>query len=92
VRWYGRSAAQNDGDALNAMGCVHETGAAGVRVDLRHAEELYARAVAATRRGVSNTAARNLAKVCGREREGEELLGSHGRWKRPCLQTAHMAI
>ena len=21
-----------------------------------------------------------------------ELVGSHGRWKRPCLQTAHMAI
>jgi hypothetical protein len=21
-----------------------------------------------------------------------ELVGSHGRWKRPCLQTAHMTI
>ena len=21
-----------------------------------------------------------------------DLVGSHGRWKRPCLQTAHMAI
>jgi hypothetical protein len=21
-----------------------------------------------------------------------ELVGSHGRWKRPCLQTAHMSI
>jgi hypothetical protein len=32
-----------------------------------------------------------------RERERErgervDLLGSHGRWTRPCLQTAHMAI
>jgi hypothetical protein len=22
----------------------------------------------------------------------EDLVGSHGRWKRPCLQTAHMTI
>jgi predicted nucleic acid-binding Zn-ribbon protein len=27
-----------------------------------------------------------------REREREELVGSNGRWKRPCLQTAHMTI
>jgi hypothetical protein len=25
-------------------------------------------------------------------RERVELVGSHGRWKRPCLQTAHMTI
>jgi hypothetical protein len=27
-----------------------------------------------------------------RERGGGGLVGSHGRWKRPCLQTAHMTI
>jgi hypothetical protein len=27
-----------------------------------------------------------------REREGEDPVGSHARWKRPCLQTAHMTI
>jgi hypothetical protein len=27
-----------------------------------------------------------------RERERVELVGSHGRWKRPCLQTAHMTL
>jgi hypothetical protein len=26
------------------------------------------------------------------ERERVDLVGSHGRWKRPCLQTAHMTI
>ena len=26
------------------------------------------------------------------ERERVHLVGSHGRWKRPCLQTAHMTI
>ena len=39
--------------------------------------------------------------LCGRlqfewtracERERVHLVGSHGRWKRPCLQTAHMTI
>jgi hypothetical protein len=24
--------------------------------------------------------------------EREDLVGSHGRWKCPCLQTAHMTI
>jgi hypothetical protein len=24
--------------------------------------------------------------------EGVDLVGSHGRWKRPCLQTAHMTL
>ena len=27
-----------------------------------------------------------------RMREAVDLVGSHGSWKRPCLQTAHMAI
>jgi hypothetical protein len=33
-----------------------------------------------------------LCLHCERERERVDLVGSHGRWKRPCLQTAHMTI
>jgi hypothetical protein len=31
-------------------------------------------------------------EVRRRQRDGVERVGSHGRWKRPCLQTAHMTI
>ena len=33
-----------------------------------------------------------LRQVGGSERERGELVDLHGRWKRPCLQTAHMTI
>jgi hypothetical protein len=33
-----------------------------------------------------------LNPIASREGEREDLVDSHRRWKRPCLQTAHMAI
>jgi hypothetical protein len=37
-----------------------------------------------------------VGRCCGvlaeRERERDELVGSHGRWRGPCLQTAHTNI
>jgi fructose 1,6-bisphosphatase len=40
-------------------------------------------------RGARGTA-RGLGGKSERERERVDLVGSHGRWKRPCLQTAHI--
>jgi hypothetical protein len=51
----------------------------------------------------ANRGKRKTCRLCGelvcaanptreREREREELVCSHGRWKHPCLQTAHMSI
>jgi hypothetical protein len=61
VRWYRKAAQRNDSDALNALGCVYETGVSDVVArDLGRAEELYLRAVAA---GGGNSAQRNLDVV-----------------------------
>jgi hypothetical protein len=36
--------------------------------------------------------ARICLRAVVRERERGDLVDSHGRWKRPCLQTAHMTM
>jgi hypothetical protein len=57
------------------------------RVEVDTAPPAASRALVSTAGGRGR--AQGGAETMG---EGVELVGSHGRWKRPCLQTAHMAI
>jgi hypothetical protein len=41
---------------------------------------------------VCTTSLGDAHSVCVSERERVDLVGSHARWKRPCLQTAHTTI
>jgi hypothetical protein len=81
---------------LTAVADVKDTAVADVKeggMEMEGRVEVDTAPPAASRALVSTAGGRGRAQG-GAETMGEgvELVGSHGRWKRPCLQTAHMAI
>jgi hypothetical protein len=72
-------------------GWVHQCAAARHHAAGRRGRVPRVRQAAHPRRR-RRAAANDSGRHAGELREREDLVGLHGRWKRPCLQTAHMTI
>jgi hypothetical protein len=91
AQWLKRAAEQKLAEAQSHLAQCYVKGV-GVGVDAARARELFAAAAAqGDLRAIVGLG--YLLRVRSRVwRERVELVDTHGRWKRPCLQTAHMTM